>query len=100
MPQVLEESLPASIRLGELGIAADLEGARANVKYWQGDVRQSRVCTLQRQTYAEAAGDILNNRHVSSWLAHLEIALGNWAEAERLLKEAERMSQDLTVPNL
>jgi DNA-binding CsgD family transcriptional regulator/predicted ATPase len=88
--EVLERALPPTIRLGELSIAADLEGARANVTYWRGDVRQSRSCTLQRLAYAQSAGDLLNKRHISSWLAHLEVALGNWAEAERLLDEAER----------
>ncbi|CAN5661264.1 hypothetical protein BH23CHL4_BH23CHL4_11380 [soil metagenome] len=88
--EVLEQALPATIRLGELGIAADLHGARANAAYWKGDVRQSRICTLQRQATATAAGDGFNMRHVSSWLAHLEVALGNWAEAERLLQEADR----------
>jgi predicted ATPase/DNA-binding CsgD family transcriptional regulator len=88
--EVIEQALPATVKSGDLVVAAELEGARANVAYWQGDVRESRTCTLRRLAYAEAAGDFLSKRHINAWLALIEIGIGNWAEAERLLAEADR----------
>ena len=95
---VLDESLPAATGGGEFGLAADMQGALANVMYWKGDVRRSRTATLRRQAYAANTGDRFHRRHICSWLAFVEIALGDWQEAGRLLAEARQDVGGLDSP--
>ena len=82
---ILEKALSEALRAGELWLAAETEGSLANYYNWMGNIQQSRTSTLRRQVHAEASGDLFARRHVSAWLAFMEVVAGNWGEAERLL---------------
>ncbi|MGH2534577.1 MAG: helix-turn-helix transcriptional regulator [Thermomicrobiales bacterium] len=87
--EMLAPALPIALQAAATDLAADVAGALSSHAYWTGDLDASERFARRRRELAVASGDPFALRHTLPWLAMIALARGDWADAERLLAEAE-----------
>lgn len=96
--QLFDEALALALEVDDPAIAAEVSASLAVLAHWTGDLEASRRATIRREALAKRCGDLFQLRHVYTWLAMVASFRGEWAEAERRVREAEPILERLDTP--
>ncbi len=95
---LLERSLELAVVADDPVEAAECCACLANAYYWSGNPLLSMDFTERRLGFAEQSKDPYQLRHIYSWLSAMHLFLGDWAEAERMIAEAQPVVEQLASP--
>ena len=95
---LLTTALDKAIAAGDPALASEVCATLSNSYYWTGEMQTARAHAEHRLQLAEEARDVFAMRHAHTWLALVNVSLGQFARARELLAAAEPGLRRLQSP--